>query len=104
MGTIDPEPKYGNVNEIFEGRPGVHMAEKMSNVSSEDIDMRSAGKESNLITFYCLKNFFRIFWLNLYVIVISGDSEDNMNTAPKDMQSKLVTNPASDTSSPGNQI
>ena len=56
MGTIDPEPKYGNVNEIFEGRPGVHMAEKMSNVSSEDIDMRSAGKESNLITFYCLKN------------------------------------------------
>ena len=48
MGTIDPEPKYGNVNEIFEGRPGVHMAEKMSNVSSEDIDMRSAGKESIL--------------------------------------------------------
>ena len=27
-----------------------------------------------------------------------------MNTAPKDMQSKLVTNPASDTSSPGNEI
>ena len=40
----------------------------------------------------------------LYIILILGDSEDDMNTAPKDMQSKLVTNPASDTSSPGNEI
>ena len=83
------------------------MAEKMSNVSSEDIDMRSAGKKSNLETLYCFENpipFFRIFYSRLYIILISGDSDDNMNTAPKDMQSKLVTNPASDTSSPGNEI
>ena len=31
------------------------MAEKMSNVSSEDIDMRSAGKKSNLETLYCFE-------------------------------------------------
>ena len=48
--------------------------------------------------------FFRIFYSRLYIILISGDSDDNMNTAPKDMQLKLVTNPASDTSSPGNEI
>ena len=86
------------------------MAEKMSNVSSEDIAMRSAGKKSNVETLYCFEknksptqsapHFSDI----LYIILILGDSEDDMNTAPKDMQSKLVTNPASDTSSPGNEI
>ena len=84
------------------------MAEKMSNVSSEDIAMRSAGKKSNVKPYIVLNksptqsatHFSDI----LYIILILGDSEDDMNTASKDMQSKLVTNPASDTSSPGNEI
>ena len=81
------------------------MAEKMSNVSSEDIAMRSAGKKSNVKPYIVLKKISATHFSDiLYIILILGDSEDDMNTAPKDMQSKLVTNPASDTSSPGNEI
>ena len=44
------------------------MAEKMSNVSSEDIDMRSAGKQSNLETLYCFEKNIRYPFFEYFIL------------------------------------